>query len=61
MEAKRNAPLKDANVWDEVLPLCDEWWSMSWWDQTGRKGDDWERRMDEWHARAVAAGMEPLW
>lgn len=43
------------------MDLAEEWWSMSWWDQTGRKGDDWERRMDEWHAKAVANGMEPLW
>jgi hypothetical protein len=47
--------------WDEGMSLSEEWWSMSWWEQTGRKGDEWERRMDEWHARAVAAGMEPMW
>lgn len=41
--------------------LADEWWSMSWWEQTGRKGDEWERRMDELHARWVAAGNERMW
>lgn len=51
-----------ANIdWEAGSSLSDEWWAMSWWDQTGRKGDDWERRMDRWHAQAVSAGMEPLW
>jgi hypothetical protein len=56
-----NRPLDRSHPVSEMMRLSDEWWSMSWWDQTGRKGDDWERRMDEWHRSYVAAGGEPMW
>lgn len=51
----------DRTTLQEMKALCDEWWSMSWWDQTGRRGDDWEGRMDALNHRMIAAGQEPMW